>query len=159
MNLSKRQVKALLDVMSSDDTRPGICQAWVDERNGKRVLVAVDGYHLVALNTELDSKQVGKVITREDLTKWYKQATAKDSFTDKVANDLLTERLHRYPDNWTSFIPTEPEQMGVFTLNARYLTDLETVNDYPLTYKTYGRLRPFIAETDSGLYIIMPIKD
>ena len=158
MNLSKRQVKALLDIMSDDKTRPAICQAWIDKRGDKQVLVTTDGYHLVVLNTELGPRHVGKVVTRDELVKWYKLATAKDVLTNGRLADMLTEPEHNYP-RWEQLIPTEPEQLSTFTLNARYLTNLETVNGQPLTYKSYGRLRPFVAENENGLFVIMPIKD
>jgi hypothetical protein len=92
--MNKSQVKALLDVISTDEIRSVLTYALIDEFEGRLMLIATDGYALAAIalaNTdkELCALHKGKLVSRQSLTRWYKLASAKDILSTE---ELLRSR-------------------------------------------------------------------
>lgn len=166
MNLTKKQVKMLLDIISSDTARPIITHAKIDTYEGHPVLVGTDGYVLTALRLTDDVLPImGKLIPRAELTKWHKLAGTKDRLTEEDIipmavpdNKSFENGNANYPE-WQKLIPTEAGALPSFTLNANYLLTMQTLNDTPLTY-TFGtdKNKPVVARANDNLYVIMPIK-
>lgn len=164
MNLTKRQVKALLEVISADESRPVLTHAKIDTFNDQTVLVATDSYKLAAIN--LDPKIVkpilGQLIPRAELQKWYKLATNKDFLTD---TDLLTitvkeSEVGKYPQ-WQQLVPDKKKfsALAGIGLNASYLLTIQTLIDTTaLMLEFYGPLMPVVIRHDQNTYIVMPIK-
>ena len=156
MELSKKQVKALLEVISSDKTRHILCNAYVDTYKDKTVLVATDNYTLVALDAP--TLQPGRFIHRDELTKWYKLAGAKDILTDEVAHEMSRDDDLNYP-KWQEVIAkVQTTPMTNVLLNAKYMMTLETLKGEHLNLKLHGATAPMIDDTTNNLYLIMPIK-
>lgn len=166
MNLTKKQVKMLLDIISSDTARPVITHAKIDTYEGHPVLVGTDGYVLTALRLSDDVLPViGQLIPRAELTKWYKLAGTKDRLTEEdiipmaVPDSKSFENGNANYPEWQKLIPTEAGALPSFTLNANYLLTMQTLNDAPLTWQLgMTKLAPVIARANDNLYVIMPLK-
>lgn len=166
MQLTKKQVKSLLDVISSDTARPVITHVKIDTYEGHPVLVGTDGYTLVALRLTDDIlPSMGQLIPRAELTKWYKLAGTKDRLTEAdlipmaVPDDKSFENGRTNYPEWQKLIPTEFGSLPSFALNANYLLTMQTLNDAPLTWQLgMTKLTPVIARANDNLYVIMPLK-
>ena len=132
MNLTKKQVKAFLEVLSSDDTRPILTQASIELHNDHTYLVATDAYKLAAILVNGVSDMIGKRIPREELVKWYKLASNKDYFTDENVRELATldpEEHGKYPE-WQKLMPKDDQEKSQQTsigVNASYLLTMENL--------------------------------
>jgi hypothetical protein len=174
MTLSKQQVKALLDVLSKDDTRPVLEHALIDDYQGRMVLVATDSYKLVALNIgPLDGwpEHVGKFVSRDALTRWYKLAGNKDMLGAEELVEMATVDDDLAYPKWQNLLKErdpsgvgyteqdlQPVPISKLSFNAKYALTLETVAAHVLTYELHGPLGAMIATTDNGLFILMPMK-
>ena len=157
MELSKKQVKALLEVISSDETRHVLCNAYVDTYKERTVLVATDGYMLVAIDAP--TLQPGRFIHRDELTKWYKAATSKDILTDEVAHEMSRDDDFLSYPKWQEIIAkVQTTPMTNILLNARYMMTLSVLKGDVLNLKLHGATAPMIDDTTNNLYLIMPIK-
>lgn len=165
MKLTKKQVGALLNVISNDNARPILMHAKIDMFEDVPVLVATDGYTLTAIVlTDTITHQVGNLVPREALTKWHKLANYKDCLTEsELVTMIVPEENNKYP-NWQNVIPTrKPEAIAKISLNANYLLTMQILadaNGYPsgLEWKFYGALAPVISRRDGNLYAVMPLK-
>jgi hypothetical protein len=104
---------------------------------------------------------VGKLISRVDIEKWYKLATGTSRFNTQELVDLYdgTDNAFEFP-KWQNLIPTEIEGMDKITFNADYMKVMQDLDGSKgMTWGLTGRLRPIKAETDRGLYVVMPMKD
>jgi len=89
ISLTRTQVKAMLDIISKDDSRPAIENAKVIQRKDKTYLTGTDGYAMFLLEVDSDyASMVGKGIHRSEIERWYKLATGKDRLTEEVLNDM-----------------------------------------------------------------------
>lgn len=165
MNLTKKQVKAFLEVMSSDDSRPVLTQASIELYNDISHLVATDSYKLVAIPVTGVSDMIGKRIPREELVKWYKLASNKDYFTDENVRELATidpEESGKYPE-WQKLMPTEEEEpfaqtgMGV---QASYLLTMENLagNTGGMYWDFYKDHSMLVARENSCIYVVMELR-
>lgn len=161
--LTKKQVKAFLEVISSDTSRPVICTAKIDTYKGRTVLIATDGYQLAALDAPGLKGHEGKLIDRTELIKWYKLAGTKDRLDEKALIEMPNARdddrwFGEYPE-WTKII--EAQHAGEITkiaLNARYMLTMQTLADKTLIYDTHGKFGAVMAREDDNLYVVMPLK-
>lgn len=165
MNLTKKQVKAFLEVLSSDEVRPILTQASIELYNDITHLVATDSYKLVAIPVNGVSDMVGKRIPRAELVKWYKLAGTKDYFTDENVRELATidpEEHGKYPE-WQKLIPTDTEEpfaqtgMGV---QASFLVTMENLAGqsggmYWDFYKDHSMI---VAKENSCIYVVMELR-
>ena len=174
MNLTKKQVKAFLEVLSSDDARPVLTQASIELYNDVSHLVATDGYTLAAIPVNGVSDMIGRRIEREDLVKWYKLASNKDIFTDENVRELAKEvytdfgekdtegKLYgKYPE-WQKLVPTgEHGSFSTVSLNAKYLLTMQTLvgQDEGIEMQFYGdKFSPVVIKHDGILCLVMPLK-
>lgn len=162
MNLTRKQVKAWLDIISNDTSREVLTNVYIDKYKDTIVAVATDSYKLVALKTDLNPAMLGKYIKREDIVTWYKLATAKDRFTDDHLIAFSYDRKDDKPQypKWPNLIPETTGQPSSVALNATYLLSLQTLNsDQPLELKfTSDKIGPILANSEIGTFLIMPIK-
>jgi len=160
MRLAKPQVKALLEIMSSDDARPALCHAWIENINDYPQLVATDSYHAVMFKLPRDMDgQAGESISRTDLTRFYKLMERKDSFSDIEVMGMVKKSDRRFPamGQILDKVPGEGSTEQI-SFNARYASNLEKVAGQPLIYKTTGKLNPMTANIDGNTFILMPLK-
>ncbi|WP_157929167.1 hypothetical protein [Mycobacteroides abscessus] len=157
MNLSKKQVKALLEVMSSDTTRPVLMAAKVDKHDEETVLVAMDGYVLAELAAPELGEHVGKYLSRAELTKWYKLAGNKDQLTHEgIVEMLSTEEDYNYPE-WQRLMGGLNQQpIDALAVNPKYLVTMNALADSTLTWKFNGHALK--AEHERNTYLVMPLK-
>jgi hypothetical protein len=175
MNLTKKQVKALLEVLSKDDTRPILEHALIDDYQGQLTLVATDSYKLIALKLHITSadgqEYIGKLVSRDDLTRWYKLAATKDTL---MTNDLLAMAAAsdmNYP-KWQDLLKEKtasgngrtdqdlkPEAVSKIGFQADYAVTLEKLAGTQLFYEFHGPFGAMLARTDDGLFILMPLKE
>jgi len=172
MNLTKKQVKAFLDVLSSDSARPVLTQASIELYNDVSHLVATDGYMLAAIPVNGVSDMIGRRIEREDIVKWYKLANTKDLFTDDNVRELAKEtftdfgdkdtdgKLHgKYPEWQNSY-----DERAAFTsvnLNVKYLVTAQNVlgTEHGIEMQFYGdKFSPVVIKNDGTLVLVMPLK-
>lgn len=166
--MNKKQVGALLKVMSKDGMRPTLCTGYVDTLDGRTVLVVTDGYKLAAVYMDGAEELVGKMIRREAIERWYKLATGKSRLDGEellaVASEDYGQHNGYYDDSkypeWQKLIPqgtTEPQEGMAF--NAEYfkiMQDLDGADS--LEVSLYGKLAPMVIRTERGLYMVMPMK-
>lgn len=160
MNLAKQQVKALLDVMSADDARPGIAQSWVELLNDEPHLVTTDSYQAVCFKLPATfSDRAGEVITRAELLKFYKLMERKDQLTTEQVETMLQPAENRPPE-FKMIVEKLPKEGNTeqISFNAKYALNLEKVAGQPLVYRMTGKLNPLVAETAGDLFILMPMK-
>ena len=163
MQLTKKQVKAFLEVISSDTSRPVICTAKVDTYEGRTVLIATDGYQLAALDAPGLKGHEGKLIDRTELIKWYKLAGTKDRLDEKALIEMPNARdddkwYGEYPE-WVKIIEAQhPGEITKIALNARYMLTMQTLADKTLVYTANGQRGAVTAREDNNLYVIMPLK-
>lgn len=164
--MNRKQVNAFLKVMSKDTSRPVLCSTLVDEFNGKRGLVATDGYVLTIVYLDyVDDSHVGKRITRQALEKWYKLADGKSRLTGEELQDLLEDDVHsgrqvdgKYPE-WQKLVPSETQAVDTIAFNADFARIIQDINGtVGVTMKLTGKLGAMIVETDTSYSLIMPLK-
>ena len=174
MNLNKRQVKALLEVISADLTRPALTYAYIDDYDGKTVLVATDSYKLAVLDVGRvpdPEAHVGKFVARAELLKWYKLAESRDLLTSEGVLGMA-ERIDeaiKYPD-WRMLLTRHYERVATLvkhkefvgasqlSFNTEYAVHLETLAGGNLNYKLTGNIDMMVATKNGNLYILMPRK-
>jgi len=174
MNLTKKQVKAFLEVLSSDTARPVLTQASIELYNDVSHLVATDGYMLAAIPVNGVSDMIGRRIEREDIVKWYKLAGTKDVFTDDDVRELAKEvytdfgekdtegKLYgKYPE-WQKLVPTgENAAFTGINLNVKYLMTAQTLlgRDSGIEMQFFGdKFSPVVIKNDGMLVLVMPLK-
>lgn len=164
MQLTKQQIKALLEVLSSDEVRPILTQASIELYNDVTHLVATDSYKLVAIPVNGVSDMVGKRIPREELVKWYKLASNKDRFTDDNVRELATidpEEHGKYPD-WQKLVPKEDEEKSQQTsigVQASYLVTMEKLADQPggMYWDCYNNTM-LVSRVNGSIYLVMELR-
>lgn len=168
MNLNKKQVGALLKVISKDDSRPVLTTAKVDKWGDDVVLVATNGYILAALylDSEEAGELVGKLVRRSAIEKWYKLATGKDRLTTEELVRVSSEDYgenggyadYGYPD-WTKVIPSGEMESTSLAFDAEYAKALQDLDGAEgLNYTLNGILGAMVARNDRGTYVLMPRK-
>ena len=157
--LSKPQVKALLEVISTDDSRPALCRAVISLlRDDKPCLVATDGYVLAALRLNDSYRhRLNECVLRDDLVKWYKLAGNRDTFDDDALREMLVVNDTQFPD-WQGAVPTQAAPTEVICFNAGYATTLQALAGNSVTYRLAGAGRAMVGENDIGSYVLMPLK-
>lgn len=174
MNLTKRQVGALLEVLSKDEARPILQHAKIDMYKGKPVLVATDSYKMCILSLSDDVTPImGHVVHRSDLLKWYKLASHKDVLRD---TDLFG--MHRADDQamfksdnadkseypkWQPILDRgkeAPETISAISFNAEYVATMQKLSgtEGGLRWEFTGRLDPMICNMNDDIYVVMPLK-
>lgn len=163
LQLNKRQVKSLLDIISKEEHRHVINCVTVQEVDGKFYLVATDSYKMAMLEVESEEllKFKDKLLNREALTKWYKLASAKNYLTEDTLAKMFEEESKQVSGDYPrveGLMNVTPTPVDGFKFNANYMLSLETLNGgEPLEYKTSGYRSPAIAEHDGNKFVIMPI--
>ena len=160
--MNKKQVNALLKVMSKDAMRPVLRNAYIDEYEGRTVLVATDGYMLTALNIEIDAEHIGKSIKREAIEVWCKLATGRSRFGGEAIAELAGNKANlsdlEYP-KWQGLIDRKQSAQDMMRFNADYAKTLQDLSgEDGLAWKLHGKISPMIARTENGTYVMMPMK-
>lgn len=170
IDLKKTQVAALLKVISKDEMRPEPLRcAYVDKWGDDTVLVATNGYVLAALQLDVEDAEplVGRLIRREAIERWYKLATGKSRLTTDELVRVSADDYAQHGDYvnakyvpWQQIVPSgEPDgstELGFNAELAKVLQDLEDSDS--LLWTVYGTLKPMMANTGAGTYIMMPKK-
>jgi hypothetical protein len=165
MQLSKYQVKAFLNVMGDDTSRPVLYGAYVDEYEGRTVLVATNGYVLAALDTPELSEHKGEFINRNTFKQWHKDHSAKVQMTsdDIIAalQPLKTSETNWAYPKWQLIIDgLKPGSVDKIAINGRYMDTMQDLNDgEPMTWGfSEGKYSPVIARANNNIYVIMPLR-
>lgn len=166
--MNRKQVNAFLKVMSKDKARPVLCSAYIDDYKGKGVLVATDGYVLVAMRLEdIEQDHIGKRVSREAVERWYKLADGRSRLSGADLQDMMEfDQFNQsyldgvYPQ-WQQLVPQgEPTSLDSIAFNANYAKMLQDVRGIDgLNLKMYGKLAPMVHEDETGLYILMPMRE
>lgn len=174
MELTKKQVWALLKVVGNDNTRPALMQLKVERLNerfvagGRLVLMATDSYKFVALYLDSEDEEFleDKVLTRESLERWYKLADGKSRFNEDELLELLSheyangqpELAGKFPA-WQSLMYRPKTDTGVISFDANYAKTLQDVDGVDgLEYELGGPLGVMLAWNERGIYGLMPRK-
>lgn len=167
--MNKKQLGAFLKVVSKDTTRPILTCAYVDEYNGKAVLVGTDSYKLTAvyIDGEVDEEIKGKMIRRESLERWYKLATGKSRLT---ADELKQVSSEDYTMNGDYMYGTYPkwqplvaelknEPQSSMKFNAEFFKIVQDLNKAEHIEVVFnGILSPMVIDTEVAYSVVMPIK-
>ncbi|NIL77146.1 hypothetical protein [Rhodococcus sp. B10] len=162
--LNKRQVGALLKVISADTARPVLTElAIATDKSGQAVLVATDGYVMAILPAAELSDVKGKTITRDALTRWYKLAATRDTLKVDSLRDMVGEPAGVYP-NWEQQIDNMHEAaVTQLLVNPDYLKFMEQLagdlgRSKTLSYTFHGVYGALVAEHNGARYVVMPLK-
>lgn len=165
MNLRRKQIKALLDVMGSDKTREPLTRCVIDKLDDQYYLVATDGYKLVALKlkSEINGEALeNRHIKRNDLITYYKLADTNSVFNEQTIAELSKMTLsgdQKFPmwqDVYKSIIAKQNPKDNIL-FNANYLITMQILNDnIPINYKI-SELALF--NNENNIYIVMGLKD
>ena len=169
--MNRKQVNAFLKIMSKDKTRPVLCSTYVDELNGKMVLVATDGYVLTAVYIGEEARDyLGKRVTREAVERWYKLADGKSRLTGETLQELMEDDQYNgrdldgtYPE-WKRLMPTEVDTTGfmqdmTISFNTDYVKRVQDLNGSEgVKMRLYGKLAPMVIESEVSLSVVMPMK-
>lgn len=165
--MNKKQVAAFLKVLSKDEPRQVLRNAYINNIEGETVLVATNGIALAAVNLDEDAEHLqGTLIARPYIERWYKLATGKDRLDYESLKRIIDEQYNdgetpkgEYP-NWQSIVPDEfRKPVGAITFNAEYMFILQSIDGSDsLTWSLGGSLEPVMARNERGLYIFMPKK-
>jgi hypothetical protein len=158
--LTKQQVKSLLEVIGNDDARPILQQLKIDLFNDKPVLVTTDSYQMAifALSDNV-LPEMGKIIDRKEIAKWYKLASAKDLFTEVDLIDAPATEDGNYP-KWQTLIPKREDMTGIpsLSLNPTYLLNLgKLAGNTGMILEFYGRIAPIVSRTGDNIFVLMPL--
>ena len=169
INLNKKQVGALLKVMSKDESRAILTSVYIDRWHDGIVMVATNGYvmAILPLDTEDAEPLVGKMIRREAIERWYKLATGKSRLNTMELVEVASEdygqhgsyQEGKYP-TWMSVMPSGiADGADTIAFNADLAKTLQDLDGSEgLAWTVYGRLQPLMASTDNGTYLLMPKK-
>jgi len=169
IELKKTQVGALLKVISKDEMKPILTNAYIDKWGDDTVLVATNGYVFAALylDTEDAEPLVGKLIRREAFEKWYKLATGKDRLTTQELVRLSSDDYAQhgayaegtYPE-WKKIVPEGiGESQFEMIFNADFVKVLQDLEDAEgMKWELTGKLTPMVSRTEKGTYLLMPRK-
>lgn len=162
IQLKRQQVKALLDIVSKDDSRRAIENVKITTYNDKMYLTGTDGYVMLMLEVE-DKNLLGRAIHRTEIERWYKLATGKDYLTEEALEDMhYTDedfpKIDSIVDNALVGAPSD-----VIGFNADYAKKVQTLFGVDgLTLKLNGKLGAMVyeskGENNKGYGIIMPLK-
>lgn len=162
LQLKRQQVKAMLDIISKDNTRPAIENAKVVKYEDKLYLTGTDGYVMFMLEVE-NEHLLGRAINRVQIERWYKLATGKDYLTEEVLDEM------EYTDDEfpniegimnNAMTGGETDKIG---FNADYAKKVQVLFGVGgLTLSLNGRLGAMLYEhkeqDNKGYGIIMPLK-
>lgn len=161
LQLKRQQVKAMLDIISKDDSRPVLEHAKVLKYGDKLYLTGTDGYVMFMLEVEDETLQ-GRAIHRSYIERWYKLATGKEYFTEEVLQEL-TYNDETFPDITSivdkALVGADSDKIG---FNADYAKKVQVLfGAGGLTLKLNGILGAMVYEQtgdNAGYGIIMPLK-
>lgn len=164
--LSKKQVKALLEVISDDEARPVLTTALLDEHDGRAVLIATDSYKMAIIDLEMEGDfpefvpVKGNLIARQSLVTWYKLAAAKDYINNEQLIDMSEKPAEhmKWPE-WKQILKVE-DGAGLYRMsfNAQYAATLQTLAGQPLQYDVVSDHSPMIAKDHANTYVLMPCR-
>ncbi|WOI85961.1 beta clamp domain-containing protein [Rhodococcus qingshengii] len=159
MNLTKKQVGALLKVVSADDTRPVIETLYITERDGTPVAVATDGFKAAILDAPELKSVVGKCVKWVELIKWYKLAGMRDLLDDTAILTMVSELDGVYPDIFKQIPTVDPSPMSAISVNPNYLVTMEVLSaDNSLVWNVYGNGAPMVTTSEVGTLVVMPLR-
>lgn len=167
--LSKKQVRALLEVMAPDDIRPPLAHAVLQVYKDQAYLVATDSYKLAAITMEevVSDEFKAKLnwsISRDALTRWYKLAAPRDYLDYEEILAMAIDRTDQwqYP-KWEQILEKSEEESHTVThigFNATYALTLQSLADTFLHYNLSHYLSPMVARTPNGsIFLLMPLRD
>ena len=153
--MKKQQVKAILDITKNEYRQP-LTYLQIDLYNDKPVLVATDSYTLIALYADESMRdKIGHGITRNTLEVWYKLASGRDTLD---FTELETEKHDTFP-KWQQILEaTEQKPSDQLGFDSKLASRLETIAGERLYYKLSGNDRAMVANTEKGLFVLMPLK-
>jgi hypothetical protein len=159
MELNKKQVKALLDIIPNGVHEQAVLKTlYIDTYMGKTVAVATNGDVLVAIEASALASHVGKFMLRDELLKWYKLASTRSILTSVEIASLLVEDDMKYP-NWQVLISNlTPQPSTTVDVNPSYLVKMEELAGESLRWTMHGDVKPYIASNEVGKYVVMPLK-
>lgn len=165
--MNKKQVTALLKVLSKDTFRETLNHAYIDRYEGKLVMIATDGYKMALIYIDEDAAELeGRFIRRDALERWARAANAKS----RLSGDELLELsrgdygLHggyydKPPVPWKNiFEGGDTEAQTIMKFDGEFTKILQDVNGgVPLAYELYGANQKMVAKSDIGVFVLMPI--
>lgn len=167
--MNKKQVGALLKVISKDDSRPVLTNAYVTNYKDKPVLVATDGFRASIIYMPEAKELEGYMIRRSALEKWYKLATGKSLLDIKEVSDDDYATHSSYADgvypNVLSLVPEKPENeeewegQTIMKFNPQFFKDVQDIEaSNSVAVEMYGKLKPLVVRGEVGLHLVMPMK-
>lgn len=162
MFLTKKQVKALLKVLGDDDSRPLLQQFRFNMTDKGMYITATNSYVLAAYKIGDEHKMLdGYCVARDDLTKWYKLASAKDVLDLDELIQMSTVGEGRYP-KWATLVPEGRKEIKSITFNADLLQNLQVLAGQPMEISfTEGSQSPILLNDKhtENVFILMPLKN
>lgn len=165
---TQKQLKALIDAMSDDETRPVLCSLAFKDRS----LVATNGFVLVAMNieddwkTEYNGNEFGDhIVPKQKLKEWCKTHTSKAEISVEELWAMAEKGSCRYPE-WRRLADLEPEdktiRSGIMPQPIYNMALVKVVANIfinePMTTGVYGEKAPMKMINNKGdIALIMPM--
>jgi len=166
--MNKKQVGALLKIISKDDLRPALATAAVQLYQGYPYIIATNGYALAAIKLdESATGLLGKIIRRDAIERWYKLANGKSRLDSTELEDISKDDFAKHGSyldvkfpEWTKLVPDMFRRpTGSIKINATYMQTLQELDGSDnLIWNIGGELEPLVSTTERGIYIFMPMK-
>lgn len=159
--MNKKQVKAFLNVMGKGREREILCGTLVYELNGKRGLIATDGYIMAMIYMDgIADNLKGRWIDRDMIDRWYKLAGGKDILTGADIAEMVSEKYteKEYP-KVGEYLKPEISPVSRISFNVEYLRTIQQLNnDTPVILEFNGENSKIIIDNEIMYSIIMPLK-
>ena len=164
---NKRQVRAWLNIMSYDATRPALCG--VAFKNG--YLAMTDGYILIALSIkdewqESFTGEPGRfdwIVPRENIAEWVKTHKAKDELAVADLFTMASRDRGQFPD-WEKLADIELDKgtmNGILPKPMLNMTLVSVVSEAfineSMKLEVFGEMKPIKLTTTTGdVALVMP---
>ena len=164
---TQKQVKALLNAMWHDDTRPVLASLAFKDK----ALVATDGYVLVAMNIEADWQKeyegdefADYVVPKDKLKEWCKTHTSKAEISVDELWAMAEKSYSKYPE-WRKLATLVPDKDLANGIMPQPIFDMALVGvvanvflNEPMTAGIYGTMTPLkLINTNKDIALIMPM--
>lgn len=170
--LDKKQVKALIDIMKEQPTRPALQQLWFEdvEKDGDihrqaefntTYLCATNSYTAALIKVEMPTPAKDRVIPMDALVRFYKLWERKTVLNELELDNML-EPVENTPPQLIKHLREtykKAEPVSHVSIDPDYAKHLEQLAGELLQYETHGLMGPYKAVTSAGNeYYLMPRK-
>lgn len=161
MLLNRKQVKALIEIVTGDKLRRGYDRAYINTYDDAVYLTVTSGSVLASLQLPDHAKEHdGKIIRKDHFVKWYKLAGNKDSLAlvDVIENAQESEDK---VFNWQALCKTDAIERTEFRMYPALMLTLNNLAGESLNFEFrehhISSYCLFARDDLENIYLMMPI--